>query len=249
MQDSAPVNEPGWYYAQGDPPGTQRFWDGVRWVGVPVVAPPNPASVGPYQTDPAHGGRHNEYGARSASARTGLYSKRIGGFLVDGLAFGVVLVLGFPLLGIIRWLSDSLASAGIFWFLLPPFAITGFAFNFWNHVVLVGGSGSSIGKRSVNTAIVDHDSGELPSAAALSTRFLLINALWWLPWWLGALIPWLGVMAAPIWLLAVVDAIWPWWDDDGQRLVDKVANTVVVSRRTLESSPDSVTRPTPPPSL
>jgi uncharacterized RDD family membrane protein YckC len=26
---------PGWYYAQGDPPGTQRYWDGSQWVGGP----------------------------------------------------------------------------------------------------------------------------------------------------------------------------------------------------------------------
>ena len=25
--------QPGWYYAQGDAPGTQRYWDGTQWVG------------------------------------------------------------------------------------------------------------------------------------------------------------------------------------------------------------------------
>jgi uncharacterized membrane protein YhaH (DUF805 family) len=38
---------PGWYYAQGDPPGTQRYWDGAKWVGQPVTqpqaAPPPPS--------------------------------------------------------------------------------------------------------------------------------------------------------------------------------------------------------------
>ncbi len=32
--------QPGWYYAQGDPPGTQRYWDGELWQGEPVAAPP-----------------------------------------------------------------------------------------------------------------------------------------------------------------------------------------------------------------
>ena len=27
--------QPGWYYAQGDPPGTHRYWDGAQWVGGP----------------------------------------------------------------------------------------------------------------------------------------------------------------------------------------------------------------------
>lgn len=38
---------PGWYYAEGDPPNTQRYWDGVSWQGEPQlvgaaqsVAPP-----------------------------------------------------------------------------------------------------------------------------------------------------------------------------------------------------------------
>lgn len=36
----------GWYYAQGDPPGTQRYWDGAQWIGGPKpVAPPAPTST------------------------------------------------------------------------------------------------------------------------------------------------------------------------------------------------------------
>ncbi len=38
------VIEPGWYEAEGDPPGTQRYWDGQVWVGHPVYEPtPMPA--------------------------------------------------------------------------------------------------------------------------------------------------------------------------------------------------------------
>ncbi len=35
MSDQYGNTEPGWYYAEGDPPGTQRFWDGSQWVGGP----------------------------------------------------------------------------------------------------------------------------------------------------------------------------------------------------------------------
>ena len=44
--------QPGWYYAQGDPPGTQRYWDGELWQGQPVPAPPSygaPQGYGPAQ--------------------------------------------------------------------------------------------------------------------------------------------------------------------------------------------------------
>lgn len=29
----------GWYRGEGDPPGTQRYWDGTQWVGDPVYEP------------------------------------------------------------------------------------------------------------------------------------------------------------------------------------------------------------------
>jgi uncharacterized RDD family membrane protein YckC len=33
---------PGWYHAEGDPEGTQRYWDGGQWIGEPQVLPPQP---------------------------------------------------------------------------------------------------------------------------------------------------------------------------------------------------------------
>lgn len=42
---------PGWYHAEGDPPGTERFWDGSAWTegprpvgGVPDMAAPDMAA-------------------------------------------------------------------------------------------------------------------------------------------------------------------------------------------------------------
>lgn len=32
--------QPGWYYADGDPPGTMRYWDGTQWVGEPTAHQP-----------------------------------------------------------------------------------------------------------------------------------------------------------------------------------------------------------------
>ena len=44
--------EPGWYNAAGDPPGTQRYWDGNQWLGDAVFEPattaPIPAPPGGY---------------------------------------------------------------------------------------------------------------------------------------------------------------------------------------------------------
>lgn len=61
----------GWYYAQGDPPGTQRYWDGSSWQGDPQ--PVNPAAH--YEaTEPSTasgGGGYGDYQAPSASTPTG----------------------------------------------------------------------------------------------------------------------------------------------------------------------------------
>ncbi len=37
--------QPGWYAAQGDPPGTVRWWDGAQWIGQPQVQPTVGASA------------------------------------------------------------------------------------------------------------------------------------------------------------------------------------------------------------
>ena len=52
MSDQYGNTSPGWYHAEGDPPGTQRFWDGTHWQGGPQVGvgggvPVSPMGVGP----------------------------------------------------------------------------------------------------------------------------------------------------------------------------------------------------------
>ena len=39
MSDMNTSRAAGWYHAEGDPPGTQRYWDGAAWQGGPQVAP------------------------------------------------------------------------------------------------------------------------------------------------------------------------------------------------------------------
>lgn len=36
------MTAPGWYQGEGDPPGTQRYWDGTQWIGEPVYEPSAP---------------------------------------------------------------------------------------------------------------------------------------------------------------------------------------------------------------
>ncbi len=39
MSDSGMSRAAGWYHAEGDPPGTQRYWTGAEWQGGPQAAP------------------------------------------------------------------------------------------------------------------------------------------------------------------------------------------------------------------
>ena len=71
----------GHYYAQGDPPGTVRYWDGTQWVGEPIPAPPTSATPPPPPGSPT--------GTESgAFASIGV---RLGAAIVDGI-IGVLIV-------------------------------------------------------------------------------------------------------------------------------------------------------------
>lgn len=43
----------GWYYAPGDPEGTQRYWDGAQWIGEPQAVQQQPAPAAAPEPTPA----------------------------------------------------------------------------------------------------------------------------------------------------------------------------------------------------
>lgn len=45
MHSDSSTAAPGWYSAQGDPPGTHRYWDGVTWATGPQPIQPIPAAT------------------------------------------------------------------------------------------------------------------------------------------------------------------------------------------------------------
>lgn len=44
---------PGWYHAEGDPQGTQRYWNGSEWQGEPQAVPSAPMTPDPTPPAPA----------------------------------------------------------------------------------------------------------------------------------------------------------------------------------------------------
>ncbi len=85
MTDQSGSSEPGWYYAEGDPPGTNRYWDGSQWRGGPrIISDGTAAGVPPAGGVPFSGRRFTE-GSQAVSAL--LLS--IFGFFCCGLPAGV----------------------------------------------------------------------------------------------------------------------------------------------------------------
>jgi uncharacterized RDD family membrane protein YckC len=77
MSDAGRGAPPGWYYAPGDPPATQRWWDGHQWIGGPMpVGPP-----------PTHAGGRVLHDLNRTLADPG---KRIVARIIDALIIGAV---------------------------------------------------------------------------------------------------------------------------------------------------------------
>lgn len=66
---------PGWYHAQGDPPGTERYWDGTAWTEGPRpagAAPTAPAASAAPSPSPTLGDPPPTIDSTTAMARSGV---------------------------------------------------------------------------------------------------------------------------------------------------------------------------------
>jgi len=123
----------GWYHAEGDPPGTVRYWDGIQWVGGPKSATPEatapppsdplttppmdtspmdtpPMTAGPIGAGPIGGGPPGSWASPITAPRLTEPGARIGGRLLDGLIW---LVIGFfvNLPSIVASIGDAIEAA------------------------------------------------------------------------------------------------------------------------------------------
>lgn len=140
--------QPGWYYAQGDPEGTHRYWDGANWQGGPVPA----QGPGPMQnavdTPYGVGGQPMYGGLRRPVATIGA---RFGAYLIDGIA-GFVSAIPF-IIGVLIARSGR-AATGFILFIIGLLILMGFGF--WNHVIRQGRTGQTIGKSQMNVTLLDN---------------------------------------------------------------------------------------------
>ena len=209
------MNAAGWYHAEGDPPGTTRYWDGERWVGDPQysggAAAPAASPIGNHQL-------------AGAGARIGA---RLIDFIIAGVIFSVLLggaivdiVDGIDALGpnpeqaaVERVVEDVVEDSSARVLLFTAIGV------FWDFlwVALLGGTP---GKLMLGLRVARADSGLSPPGWGKAALRALNRVV--------ALVPLVGLLA---WALTGLASLIMLFADDKRRTVmDRIASTVVVRK-------------------
>lgn len=208
-----PTQPAGWYYAQGDPPGTQRYWDGSSWVGGPQPVAGAAGAVGG--------------GGAAAGAALAEPGARIGGRIIDGIIWAI---LGGIANGIFGTLSASFAlasgdSADISFVRVLLAGIVSTLLVAAYEIIMVGNQGATLGKMALGTKVVNADGS--PADIQTGTRrmylYIACGILSVLP-----VISFLGSIAN--FVIAVAGLIMLFTDDQRQTPWDKVGKTLVVKK-------------------
>ncbi len=209
MSDSPQTQPPGWYYAQGDPPGTQRYWDGAKWEGSPQPVP----------------GLGGDVGAPGGGSDLGEPALRIGARLIDWILWFIVSVVVNAIFGINSFDLNSLNDAGygavVAAGVLTTVAIVAY------EALLVANNGQTLGKMALNLKVVKPDRSpvELQGAVMRIGPYALINVL-------GSIIPFLALIAFPaVLIVGIVSTVFLFTDAQRQAVWDKIASTIVVSTK------------------
>jgi hypothetical protein len=160
MAESSGSAPPGWYYAPGDPIGTQRYWDGRQWVGGPQWVPQHGYEVA---------GR-SLHGLDRTLADPG---RRIVARIIDGLLVG--LVSSIPIIAVLSRRDDLDFEHIQRWSLLTV-AVTAVY-----EVVFIALKGATIGKMAMGIEVIRQD-GTSPRAG--TPRSCATSSSWsaWCPW-------------------------------------------------------------------
>lgn len=203
MTDNAGMQPPGWYYAEGDPPGTQRYWDGTQWQG-------GPQPVGQPFTATA-----------SAGLNLAEPGSRLGARLLDSIGYFIInLIISIPF-GVGAALAGTGDGIGIGAAVL--LGVIGLVVLYANEVIFTARSGGTIGKKILGMKVVNTDGSAVDQSVATrrASPYLAIGVL--------GLVPILGAIAGLISLvLAVVGLVMLFSDDERRLPWDRIADTRVV---------------------
>lgn len=134
------------------------------------------------------------------------YGKRVVAALID---YGLVLAVGVGL-GIIGAILLLAAGIGIFVWFATPLAMLGVSI--WNSVIRQGQTGQSLGKSHQKISIIRLDTNCAPGPGWMILRGLLF---WFFNTITGS-------------IFLIIDYLYPVWDKNGQRIVDKMLRTQVI---------------------
>ncbi len=167
MTDQPPTQPAGWYYAQGDPPDTQRYWDGTQWQGGPQAVSQSASGIG-------SGGFAGAVGSPKY-ANTGA---RFVAYLIDVAilipAYIVALIIG----GIAGAISDGLGVliGGLLYLAIVAGAI-------YNFIYLQGTTGQSFGKSKQGIKLVSITTGQPLGVGGAVVRYI-VSAIFAIPCYL-----------------------------------------------------------------
>jgi len=217
---------PGWYYAPGDPEGTQRYWDGAQWIGEPQPVPqpttPPPASPPPGNMAPpvasppsrAAAAAPPAYGAAPQGMQNSVnvgtpaeWGTRAIAWLIDwGIGVGIFVA------GVILSLIGGAIADGLGVLLLVVTYVGVFAYWIWNVVVRQGSTGQSIGKEKQGIKLVGDDTGQPVGGGMAFVRYLVGSV----------------ISSVTCGIYGLLDYLWPLWDPEKKRLTDKIVKMSVV---------------------
>ena len=195
------ANPAGWYHAEGDGPGTVRYWDGTAWSTGPLAGPD---------------GAHSADGADLPSLGRTLAPP--GGRIVARLIDAIICVAAFVVVWVGALLIEFVGDAGILVFLVILLLIFGFALFY--EIAFVAMWGATPGKILLGYEVIG-ENGESPPGIGRAVRRWLPN--------LASAIPILGTFA--FLGIAGLSILFLFSDDRRQTIYDRLAGTYVVRKR------------------
>lgn len=202
---------PGWYHAQGDPPGSSRYWDGHYWIGEPQLAAHDIIGQAPA-------------GNRVAPAHEGVaeVGERIGGRVIDAIITGILFFIGAIVVGVSIGSAGGVAELAF----AIPFSLAPF---FWD-MLWIKFAGGTPGKLIIGMQVVDAKTlspASWANAALRSSNRLLTTATTVAGVWMTLV----GTSSSGIvGLVGLVSLIMMSIDDKNRTVMDRIGSTLVVKR-------------------
>jgi len=203
MTEIPPTQPPGWYYAQGDPAGTQRYWDGADWQGGPQAVPGAEAAGG-------FGGGYTKATLPSPWVR--LLARIIDGLILFIPAIIIGIIIGGTAGGVGGFSASGVSTDGSTIVAGLLAGLIGLAYEYY----FLAKDGATPGKKIMSIKVVLEDGNPLGSDGAI--RRLILAA--------AGIVPVIGGIIG--FVVGIGTIVMIFTDDRRQVPADKVAKSLVV---------------------